>query len=79
MALALIKNQAFQLHISLLDLDPTIWRRVRVSSAITLDQLHLAIQVAMGWDDAHLYAFRIGGTSYSVPERGTVSSERDAR
>ena len=29
-----------------------------------LDRLHAVIQAAMGWQDHHLHAFRVGGVSY---------------
>jgi len=38
-----------------------IWRRVLVRSDMTLSGLHQVIQIAMGWEDYHLHAFRIHG------------------
>lgn len=32
-------------------------RKVLVPSDIQMDELHLVIQVAMGWENAHLYQF----------------------
>ena len=34
---------------------------------MTLDDLHHAIQAAMGWEDAHLHAFDIAGREYGDP------------
>ena len=48
--------QAYQLKIEMTEL-PTIWRRVIVPSKISFELLHLVIQYAMGWHDAHLYEF----------------------
>ena len=36
-----------------------------VSSEITLAELHSVLQVLMGWEDRHLYAFVIDGTRYT--------------
>jgi integrase/recombinase XerD len=50
-----------RLTIMLEDIEPPIWRRVDVSSATTLSDLHDVIQAVMGWENAHLYQFEIGG------------------
>jgi hypothetical protein len=42
-----------QLKIHVLGISPMIWRRVLVSTSITLRELHGALQVAMGWDGIH--------------------------
>ena len=57
-------QQAYQLHISLNDIEPMIWRRILVPSDITLDILHLSIQDAMGWQDEHLHLFIDGNKQY---------------
>jgi hypothetical protein len=36
----------------------------------SLDELHDIIQISMGWDDDHLYAFVIEGEDYGDLERG---------
>ncbi|MGD1895411.1 MAG: plasmid pRiA4b ORF-3 family protein [Phormidesmis sp.] len=51
---------AYQLKISLVDSEPEIWRQVIVPQSITLAQLHLVIQLAMGWENIHPYAFDVG-------------------
>ncbi len=50
-----------RLTIMLEDIDPPIWRRVDVSDATKLSDLHDVIQAVMGWENAHLYQFEIGG------------------
>jgi hypothetical protein len=55
-----------QLKIRLLGTRPHIWRRVTVPGDITLPRLHDVIQIAMGWDDAHLYQFVFRKTVYEV-------------
>jgi Plasmid pRiA4b ORF-3-like protein/SEC-C motif len=36
---------------------PRVWRRVAIPSNTPLDMVHLMIQKAMGWHDAHMYVF----------------------
>jgi hypothetical protein len=51
----------WRVRISLLDIEPEIWRRVEIPANLSLARLHAVIQAAMGWDDVHLYSFSIGG------------------
>jgi hypothetical protein len=46
------------------DIEPVVWRRIHVYSHTPLSGLHAVIQVAMGWDDAHLYEFGARWESY---------------
>jgi hypothetical protein len=57
----------YQFKITLLDVKPTIWRRIQVQDC-TLDKLHEYIQTAMGWTNSHLHQFDIQGTPYGDPE-----------
>jgi len=59
-------SRVIQLRIALLDVSPRVWRRLRVPEAIPLDQLHLLIQVAMGWSDTHLHEFVILERRYGL-------------
>jgi hypothetical protein len=56
------------LKITLRGIRPPIWRRLEVSSRISLSEFHDIIQAAMGWQSCHLYAFEIGGRHYGDPE-----------
>ena len=56
-----------QIKVSLQDVEPVIWRRLEVPAEIKLARLHVALQAAMGWQDYHLHAFRIGDIEYGVP------------
>ena len=58
----------YRLHVELLDISPSIWRRLRVPGWITLAKLHLVLQAAMGWTNSHLHQFEIAGTDYGVPD-----------
>lgn len=45
------------LRIELDGAEPPVWRRIAVPSNTLLDDVHVLIQRAMGWEDDHLYAF----------------------
>lgn len=59
--LALLKNRVFQFKVELLEVSPTIWRRIQVPASYNFWDLHVAIQDAMGWTDHHLHHFEIRG------------------
>jgi len=46
-----------QFKIILRDVKPRIWRIIQVPSNFNFQQLHIAIQDAMGWFDCHLHQF----------------------
>jgi hypothetical protein len=48
---------------------PPIWRRLLVPGDMTLGDLHVAIQAAMGWHDGHLHAFHIADRQYGNPRQ----------
>jgi hypothetical protein len=52
------------LHVSLSEVEPTVWRRLLVPGTVRLARLHDILQVAMGWEDSHLHCFRIGDRCY---------------
>ncbi len=54
------QTQAFELKVTLLETDPVIWRRIVVPGEMTLDRIHRVLQVAMGWENRHLYEFEVG-------------------
>lgn len=50
-------QDALLLRIELKNFKPAIYREVLVTPSISLRELHAVIQAAMGWENAHLYAF----------------------
>lgn len=54
----------YQLRVTLIGIDPPVWRRVRVPGDCTLDRLHRILQDLMGWQDAHLHDFCVSGRFY---------------
>ena len=57
-------GEIIQLKVRLLGISPMIWRRVMVPTTMTLHELHGVLQVAMGWESIHLYAFDIYAVQY---------------
>lgn len=60
-SLSFLKNQVFQFKIELLEILPSIWRRILVPADYNFWDLHVAIQDSMGWEDRHLHYFEIRG------------------
>ena len=40
--------------------DTDIWRRVSLTSGMTVSDLHTIIQIVFGWEDYHLHEFTVG-------------------
>jgi len=73
----------YQLKVSLLEIEPEIWRQLRVPGGASFDRLHEIFQVAMGWTNSHLHQFSVGDIRYGVPDpnfdQGDVRDERNVR
>ncbi|MHB1654609.1 MAG: plasmid pRiA4b ORF-3 family protein [Desulfitobacteriaceae bacterium] len=58
----------YQIKISLIDIEPLIWRRIIVPSNITFFKLHKIIQAAFDWQDYHLFAFELADCIVDIPD-----------
>ncbi|MCK4842877.1 MAG: plasmid pRiA4b ORF-3 family protein [Methylococcales bacterium] len=67
MSVSQLRN-IYQLKISLTGSKPAIWRRVLVVSDSSLKDLHLTIQIAMGWSNCHLHQFISNGIFYGIKD-----------
>jgi Plasmid pRiA4b ORF-3-like protein len=65
---ALAGKTIVRLKITLRGIKPPIWRRLLIPAAMTLGDLHMAIQAAMGWEGDHLHVFDVGGRRYGDRE-----------
>lgn len=67
-----------RLRIALIKMPRPVLRRVEVPLSIHLDDLHLVIQHAMGWENRHPYEFRVGkGVTFGpVDPKSRVKSAR---
>lgn len=45
-----------------------IWRRIWVLGNTKLPQLHLILQIAMGWENYHLHQFHVGPLFYGMSD-----------
>jgi Plasmid pRiA4b ORF-3-like protein len=54
----------YQFKVTLIRITPPICRRVQVEGGCTLAHFHRVLQSAMGWENYHLYMFRIGNKTY---------------
>jgi hypothetical protein len=77
-----VSHERFELDVRLQGIAPPIWRTVEVPGAWSLEDVHYALQVAMGWTNSHLHQFVIGKTSYGMVDvdgAEDVEDERDHR
>lgn len=79
-------REIYQINVTLLGTDPPIWRRLLIPADVTLEQLHLVLQSAMGWEDCHIHEFRVGRQRFGKPDPmeevlggPRTASERTAR
>jgi hypothetical protein len=74
-------NEIYQIKIALLYTKPPIWRRLLVPATLTLEQLHDVLQLAMGWEDCHMHAFRIRQKRFGISndDLAEIGDERDVR
>ena len=67
------EGRVFQLRVELVDISPTVWRRLVVSARASLHELHVVIERAMGRDPGIGYEFDVDGVRYINPESFSVS------
>jgi hypothetical protein len=70
--------KAYQFKITLLDIQPQIWRIIEVPETYTFWDLHVAIQDAMGWEDYHLHDFKIVNPSTGIKAEIGIPDEEIA-
>jgi hypothetical protein len=56
------------LAIELDGISPSVTRLVQVPDRLTFLKLHDVIQAAMGWSNAHLFEFKLGPITMSMPD-----------
>ena len=57
---------AYILKVTIEDTHPPVWRRLIVPEKITYEDLHRILQIAFGWEEAHLHDFSFPNTNYRV-------------
>jgi len=58
----------FQLKVTLIDVEPAVWRCLLVPASMTLGKLHNVLQIAMGWTESHLHCFMFGDRRFGRPD-----------
>ncbi|HYQ62661.1 plasmid pRiA4b ORF-3 family protein [Actinophytocola sp.] len=58
----------YQLKVGLSGAKPPIWRRLEVPADVSLDRLHVIIQVAFDWDGSHLHVFETPYGDFGLPD-----------
>lgn len=66
-----------QLKVTLKTVKPPVWRRVGVSSDLSLAELGAILEGAMGWMGSHLHIFDVDGTTYGIPDPDQPEDELD--
>src|SRR5262245_7413604 len=64
-------SEVYQVKVTLLHTPegwPSVWRRLHVPADMRLDRFHRALQISMGWHDAHLHEFHISGRRFGRPD-----------
>lgn len=63
-----VADEIFRLKIVLRDCKPSVWREVEITASTALARLHDVLQVLMGWEDCHLWAFEAGQKRFELPD-----------
>lgn len=69
------KTPIYRIKVTLRHVAPPVWRRIEVPADIKLGKLHGVLQIAMGWTNSHLHAFRTGGVAYGTPNPDSPDDE----
>lgn len=67
----------YQLKVALIGTRPPIWRRLLVASTDNLEDVHISLQIVMGWTNSHLHEFVTGRDRYGMPDDDFPSDVRD--
>ncbi|MDT8286532.1 MAG: plasmid pRiA4b ORF-3 family protein [Elusimicrobiales bacterium] len=69
----------YQLKITLMGLEPPVWRRVLVPGDISLYNLHYTIQFLMGWQDSHLHIFCVGKEHFGAKSQDSDKIQDESK
>src|SRR5262245_28628077 len=67
-------SEIARLRIEIDDARPPVIRRFEVPVTIRLDDLHFVLQIAIGWQNCHLFEFRVGETAWGLLDRDDPES-----
>ncbi len=66
---ASVPGDICRVRVRLLDVKPSVWRRLEVPLNTTFAKFHRVLQAALGWDNTHLHLFRVNGREIGMPVR----------
>jgi hypothetical protein len=69
----------YEIKIELQEIEPLIWRILKVPSRTSLLKFHRILQRAMGWTDSHIYLFVVDGKRYGEPSAESEFEVLDSR
>ena len=58
----------YQLKITLKHIHPPVWRQLQVASTDNLEDVHITLQIVMGWANEHLHQFVKDRVRYGIPD-----------
>jgi hypothetical protein len=58
----------YRVKITIIDIEPAVWRRVLLPADTTLAEFHEVIQGAFGWWNYHLHQYTVDGQHVGVPD-----------
>lgn len=67
----------YQLKVTLKGARPSIWRRLLIASTENLEDVHIVLQIVMGWANSHLHEFVNGRDRYGIPDEDFPSALHD--
>jgi len=70
-------DRVYQLKVTLKDTKPPIWRRILARADTRLGDLHVILQVVMGWTDSHLHQFIAKGQYFGAPTDDGIAEASD--
>jgi len=59
---------AFQIRVELVEIEPVVWRQLRVPVALSLATLHEVLQITFGWQNSHLHDFEVGEVRFGMAD-----------
>ena len=61
-----VQPAIYQFKVTLKGIRPPIWRRFLIDNRVTFEDLHIIIQIVMGWENYHLYNFDTKDTRVEI-------------
>jgi hypothetical protein len=61
-------RSVYQLKVTIKGIQPPIWRRLLITSTNNLENVHIALQIVMGWANSHLHMFMHNRDRYGIPD-----------